>query len=101
MHITISFSALLVFHSLHANRESKTNETSKRDEVKSGSGRVQETEFLVGAVHGGGWLTSAYSRHLNSKAHVGIAVLLTLQFLEPMPLKHDFSSLRTEPDQVH
>jgi hypothetical protein len=41
---------------LHADGESKTDETGEGDEVEGGSDRVQEFEFLVGLVHSGGWL---------------------------------------------
>jgi len=34
------------------------------------------------------------------RTYVGLVVLLTLQLLQPVPLKHDLGSLRTEPDQV-
>ena len=60
MHVTDSFSAflspLITPRILHADGESETDETTERDEVKSGGDRVQETELLVGLVHSGGWL---------------------------------------------
>jgi hypothetical protein len=43
-------------HCLHADGESETDESSERDEVKSGSDRVQHAELLVGLVHSGGRL---------------------------------------------
>lgn len=90
-------------HSSHADGESETDETTERDEVKSSSDRVQEAELLVCLVHSGGWLISAYSPNrvrAKERTHVSLVVFLTLQLLQPMPLKHNLGSLRTEPDQV-
>ena len=60
LHVTSSFSAFLsplsTLHILHADGEAETDETTERDEVKSGGDRVQETELLVGLVHSSGWL---------------------------------------------
>lgn len=41
---------------LHADGESETDKSSERDEVKSGSDRVQHAELLVCLVHSGGRL---------------------------------------------
>ena len=108
LHVTSSFSAflslLVTLHILlHADGEAKTDETTERDKVKSGGDRVQETELLVGLVHGGGWLIVSSFQGVSSDrmmAYVGLVVFLALQLLQPVPLKHDLGSLRTEPDQV-
>jgi len=54
--ISAFLSPLITPRILHADGEAETDETTKRDEVKSGGDGVQETELLVGLVHGGGWL---------------------------------------------
>ena len=83
LHVTSSFSAFL-YPLLHADGESETDETTKRDEVKSGSDRVQETELLVGLVHSGGWLYV-------SGLHTPRSGTLTLASLYSLP--SNFSNL--------